>query len=83
MTRTPSRPTHHPLPLLALAFAFGLSAQTPADGRSPQLVSAKSGQLPNGQVVTPTGLQIDLPDMRPHVLALSPDGKLLVTSGRT
>src|SRR6185436_18717545 len=38
---------------------------------------------PINQVVTPTGQQIELPDMRPIVLALSPNGQLLVTSGKT
>jgi len=34
-------------------------------------------------VVTPAGHKIDLAGMRPQVLALSPDGKSLVTSGKT
>jgi len=38
---------------------------------------------PMNQLVTPTGTLIDLPDMRPQALALSPDGKLLVTAGLT
>jgi YVTN family beta-propeller protein len=37
---------------------------------------------PVNQVVTPQGTQIELPDMRPLVVALSPDGNLLVTSGK-
>ncbi len=39
--------------------------------------------LPVNQVVTPAGRQVELPGLRPQVLALSPDGKLLVTSGKT
>lgn len=39
--------------------------------------------LPVNQVVTPLGRQIDLPGLRPQALALSPDGKLLVVSGKT
>ena len=39
--------------------------------------------LPVNQVVTPLGRQVDLPGLRPQGLALSPDGKLLVTSGKT
>jgi len=38
---------------------------------------------PANQVLTPTGVQIELPELRPQALALSPDGKLLVTSGKT
>ena len=38
---------------------------------------------PVNQVLTPAGLQVELPGMRPQALALSPDGKLLVTAGKT
>ncbi len=38
---------------------------------------------PVNQILTPAGLQVDLPDMRPQALALSPDGSLLVTAGKT
>ena len=38
---------------------------------------------PVNQVVTPVGLQVDLPQMRPQALALSPDGEILVTAGKT
>jgi YVTN family beta-propeller protein len=39
--------------------------------------------LPVNQIITPVGKQIELHGLRPQVLALSPDGKLLVTSGKT
>jgi YVTN family beta-propeller protein len=39
--------------------------------------------LPVNQVVTPAGKQIELHGLRPQVLALSPDGRVLVTSGKT
>jgi YVTN family beta-propeller protein len=38
---------------------------------------------PVNQLVTPAGTQIELPGIRPNALALSPDGKLLVTAGLT
>src|SRR6476660_3777438 len=38
---------------------------------------------PVNQVLTPVGLQVELPGMRPQALALSPDGSLLVTAGKT
>lgn len=38
-------------------------------------------ETPVNQLVTPAGTQVTLPGMRPNALALSPDGKLLVTSG--
>jgi YVTN family beta-propeller protein len=49
--------------------------------------TALVGRLPNGlmtpanQLVTPAGTSIELPGMRPQALALSPDGRLLVTAG--
>ena len=38
---------------------------------------------PVNQILTPAGLQVELPGMRPQVLALSPDGQLLITAGKT
>ena len=38
---------------------------------------------PVNQLVTPAGIQVDLPGMRPQALALSPNGRLLVTAGLT
>ncbi len=38
---------------------------------------------PANQIVTPAGTLIELPGMRPQALALSPDGKILVTAGLT
>src|SRR5881628_1645517 len=39
--------------------------------------------LPVSQTIVPAGHQVELPDMRPQVIRLSPDGKLLVTAGKT
>ncbi|MEO5802301.1 MAG: bifunctional YncE family protein/alkaline phosphatase family protein [Verrucomicrobiota bacterium] len=41
-----------------------------------------SVSVPINQVLTPAGIQVELPGMRPQVIALSPDGKLLATSGK-
>ncbi len=38
---------------------------------------------PVNQVLTPAGRQVELPGLRPQVIALSPDGRILVTSGKT
>ena len=38
---------------------------------------------PANQVLTPSGVQVELPGLRPQALALSPNGKLLVTAGKT
>jgi len=40
-------------------------------------------ETPVNQVVTPAGTLVELPRMRPQALALSPNGKLLVTAGLT
>jgi YVTN family beta-propeller protein len=67
--------------LLACALVVEASA---APG-SRELVgrSGKRTVLPVNQTLTPLGLQIDLPGLRPQGLALSPDGKILATSGKT
>jgi YVTN family beta-propeller protein len=38
---------------------------------------------PTNQVLTPAGLQVALPGLRPQAIALSPDGRLLAVSGKT
>lgn len=38
---------------------------------------------PANQILTPTGLQVELPGLRPQALALSPDGRILIASGKT
>lgn len=38
---------------------------------------------PVNQVITPLGRQVELPGLRPQGLAMSPDGRLLITSGKT
>jgi len=40
-------------------------------------------ETPVNQRLTPYGRQVELPGMRPQVIALSPDRRLLVTSGKT
>ena len=46
-------------------------------------VAANRHYTPANQVLTPVGLQVELPGMRPQALALSPDGRRLVTAGKT
>ena len=38
---------------------------------------------PVNQILTPEGIQVPLDGLRPQVVALSPDQRLLVTSGKT
>ena len=45
--------------------------------------TASGLETPVNQLVTPAGTVVELPGLRPQALALSPDGKLLVTAGLT
>lgn len=45
--------------------------------------SANRSYTPVNQILAPAGFQIELPGMRPQALALSPDGQLLVTAGKS
>jgi len=79
--------TKLPAMLIALMFLLVLigSCRTP-DYSSTEPVGEMSPQryiTPVNQVLTPIGIQVELPGMRPQALALSPDGSLLVTSGKT
>jgi YVTN family beta-propeller protein len=76
-----------PAMLIALIFLFVLvvSCRT-LDYSSTEPVGEISPQryvTPVNQVLTPVGIQVELPGMRPQALELSPDGRLLVTSGKT
>jgi len=57
-------------------FAADFSATTAPVGHT-----GESLVTPVNQVVTPAGTWVALPGVRPQAVALSPDGKLLVTSG--
>jgi len=46
-------------------------------------VAANVYQTASGQMLTPAGRQIELPEMRPQALALSPDGRWLATAGKS
>ncbi len=74
--------------LLLLAATAACRAQTkpPARASDTETVGRREGGrtvLPVNQVVTPAGVQVDLPGLRPQALALSPDGRLLLTSGKS
>ena len=78
-----------PLALLAISalLAPATLAQTNQDADDWSETVGRTGAgrvvLPVNQVITPAGVQIELHGLRPQVLALSPDGKILVTSGKT
>lgn len=69
------------VPLLVL----GGSCRTPSySGTEPVgEVGPQRYVTPVHQVLTPLGIQVELPGLRPQALALSPDGRLLATSGKT
>src|SRR5689334_15066407 len=62
-------------------------ATIPATAQDFKSTTAPVGRIADGletpmnQVITPAGGLIEFPGMRPQALALSPNGKLLVTSG--
>ncbi|MEY2600120.1 MAG: hypothetical protein RLZZ142_2379 [Verrucomicrobiota bacterium] len=80
---------------LSLVFSagFGLLSPPPVQAKEtappkelPELVGRLSENrylTPAGQLLTPAGRQVDLPGMRPQALALSPDGRILVATGKT
>jgi DNA-binding beta-propeller fold protein YncE len=64
---------------LGLASLMAASQATLSQDPNPMLLPIDTSV----NVVTPVGLRIELAGMRPQVLAFSPDGKSLVTSGKT
>ena len=80
--------TPPPLALLLVAFLLLPVAApdvAPADGPAEPVGRATDGRTitPVNQVLTPRGRQVELPGLRPQAIALSPDGRLAVTSGKT
>ena len=76
-----------PVIFLTLFWIFlpACRAKNPAPADTERVGAAGEGRtvLPVNQVVTPAGIQIPLPGLRPQALALSPDGRLLAVSGKT
>ena len=78
-------------PLAFIVAALWLPAcRTEPSGDAPSPIREHVGRVganrtvtPVNQALTPAGKIIELPGLRPQALALSPDGRLLVTSGKT
>lgn len=76
---------------LCLALWMGCqspSKSTAASGQRETSQPVNTGQggrviTPVNQVLTPAGIQVELLEMRPQALALSPDGSVLAVSGHT
>jgi YVTN family beta-propeller protein len=80
------RPRHAHLICLAIFTVRCLAGDNLSDPGLSEPVgrnAAGRGVTPVNQVVTPAGQTVDLPGLRPQALALSPDGRILVTSGKT
>lgn len=75
--------------LLGLAATWSaqhkLAAAAPIGGSTEKVGPAGTNRFvtPVSQILTPAGTQVTLTDLRPQGLALSPDGTLLITSGKT
>ena len=70
---------------LSLAIAAGCKTESRLERTTEPVGPVDSTRvvLPVSQILTPSGNQVDLPGIRPQAIALSPDGRLLVTSGKT
>ena len=69
-----------------LGFQVAAAADPPADFASAGPVGQtglSSYVTPVNQLLTPAGRQIELPELRPQAIALSPNGRLLAISGKT
>src|SRR5688500_14137402 len=68
---------------LLMAIVDGAAGQFAGDREPVGRHGDNRSITPVNQVITPYGIQIELPGLRPQAIALSPDGRLLVTSGKT
>jgi len=69
--------------ILLILAAFFFASCSKGKEEAGSAGSAPGTILPVNQVVTPLGRQLELPKLRPQALALSPDGRLLVVTGKT
>ncbi len=77
--------------LLAVVLLLGF--HVPLRGAAPETFDATTATVgaagtnrfvtPANQILTPAGIFISLPGMRPQAIALSPDARLLITAGLT
>ncbi len=64
-------------------FAQGTNESSYSTRQTVGRIGTNAWFTPANQIIAPAGRQVELPKMRPQAIALSPDGKLLVTSGKT
>ena len=76
---------------VVLVLAGGCLGQRQASVGTPYITTSENvspgdtnrSVLPVSQILSPAGRQVELPGLRPQVLALSPDGRLRVTSSKS
>jgi YVTN family beta-propeller protein len=70
---------------LAIVLVCAIGIRGHADELTERVGTSAEGRsvTPVNQVITPAGRQVPLPGLRPQAVALSPDGGLLVTAGKT
>ena len=86
MLHRPTHPLARHLFVLVVTKAALVLAQSDTNFSTSEPVGRISGDrfyTPANQVLTPAGMQVELPGLRPQALALSPDQRLLVTAGKT
>lgn len=71
------------LVLLAIGLPAGAQPSKFATSDPVGHLATNRWYTPVNQVLTPAGVQVQVPKLRPQALALSPDRRLLVTSGKT
>ncbi|HBB75472.1 MAG TPA: phosphoesterase [Planctomycetaceae bacterium] len=79
-------PVQHASSAVVVLALLGLGAAARgADDPTERVGTSADGRTvtPVNQVLTPVGRQVPLPGLRPQAIALSPDGRLLVTAGKT
>jgi DNA-binding beta-propeller fold protein YncE len=86
----PHRPTPSGLCVVLAACCLLSGCITPVSAPNFEATTERVGRAsdnrtvtPVNQVLTPLGRMVELPGLRPQVLAMSPDKRLLVTSGKT
>lgn len=82
----PQRANSHSFAALliaALVFESAVAAASPGTTEPVGPAGPNRFVTPSSQILTPAGKQVFLPDLRPQAIALSPDGRMLIASGKT